>query len=69
MYILSQGIGNYHQTIKIGPNESHLEIRMGSTIIYNDIATNIIDTGETIKWTTPSGEKKEIRKYSSYTYA
>jgi hypothetical protein len=70
MYVLSEGIGDYHQTIKVGePDGTHLEIRIGSEVIYNGIANHLVDSGDTISWKTPQGEQREVRKYTQYTYA
>lgn len=71
MYVLSEGNGHYHQTIKIGGSEAGntLEIMRGREVIYNGVAKNIVDSGSVISFTTPEGENRTIQKYEVYTTA
>ena len=71
--IMSETIGNYSQTIRIGyKNEvevKEVEVRKDGKELFKGEATHINDNGQVLKFKDVNGKQYEFVKYVVFTYA
>lgn len=69
--ILNEHIGSYSQTLRInmrgGDNE--VEVRREGKVLYNGMATHIIDKGNKLQFKDAEGKQHEYIKYSTVCWA
>lgn len=66
--ILSETIGNYSQTIRIG-RKNEVEVRVDGKGVFDGEATHIIDTGDRLSFKDKNGNLHEFVKYLICTYS
>jgi hypothetical protein len=66
--IISETIGNYSQTIKIG-YKNEVEVVIDGKELFKGEATHINDNGQVLKFKDMDGKQYEFVKYVAYTYA
>ena len=66
--ILSETIGHYSQTIRIG-RKKEVKIRVDDKEVFSGEATHIIDTGNKLSFKDKSGNHHEFVKYLICTYS
>jgi hypothetical protein len=67
--ILSQSIGDYSQTIRIGQNTNHVEVKRQGVELFNGEAIHIVDKRDTLSFKDPEGKQYDFVKYHVYTYS
>jgi hypothetical protein len=65
---MSETIGNYSQTIRIGYKNEVEVIRDGKELFKGE-ATHINDNGRVLKFKDMNGKEYDFVKYVAYTYA
>jgi hypothetical protein len=65
--IMSETIGNYLQTIRIG-YKNEVEVRKDGKELFKGQATHINDSGQVLKFKDMNREEYEFVKYVAYTY-
>lgn len=65
---MSETIGNYSQTIRIG-YKNEVEVRKGGKELFKGQAININDNGQVLRFKNMNGKQYEFVKYLAYTYA
>lgn len=68
--ILSETIGNYHQTIRIKPTpgENTLLIRINDETVFDGPALNIQDFGDSISFQDSLGKEYRIQKVQTISF-
>lgn len=66
--ILSQSIGNYSQTIRIG-YKNEVEVKRNGQELFKGEATHIIDNGNKLSFKDKNGKQHDFVKYVTYTHA
>jgi hypothetical protein len=66
--IISETIGNYSQTIRIG-YKNEVEVRKDGKELFKGEATQINDNGQVLKFKDMNASQYEFVKYVAYTYA
>lgn len=66
--IMSETIGSYSQTIRIG-YKNEVEVRKDGKELFKGEATHINDNGQVLKFKDMNGKQYEFVKYVAYTYA
>lgn len=67
MTVLSQIIGNYSQTIRIG-YKNEVEVKINGEVVFKGEATHIIDNGNKLSFKDKDGKQYEFVKFNTYSY-
>lgn len=66
--ILSSYIGDYSQTIRINDyKDNEIIVKKANKVLYDGIATHIIEDGRVLKFKDDKGKQHEYVKYPTYT--
>lgn len=66
--IISESIGSYSQTIKVG-HKNEVEVRRDGKELFKGEATHIVDIGNKLTFKDKDGKEYAFVKYAIYTCA